>query len=362
MRVGEAIALDDADVDLAAGVLHSPAHQVRQVPPGAAASDDQRRADPYLRRRDRPSARPASPSFFVSSTGTRVLHQNFHHAFLRLIARGRHRGPAGAPRRASTTCATPSRSTRSATGTAPASTSRPGCRGCRPTSGHVSPSPTYWYLHRHSGAARLGRTRGWSGPGRQSRDGAGAAAARPSSPSGFSSSGEPVHTPSPPTATPSACCFASPRNASAASRPISLLTDIDAPFIGAFLDHLETGAEKQRQRRAMPGSPRSAPSSASSPRASPPTALSSSASSRSRRSASIATRHLPDPRRDRRAARRARPGDPAGPPRPRPARPRGPDRAAGVASSPPFASRTSPSASAPTSAASAKAARSAARR
>ena len=49
----------------------------------------------YVRRRNRLYPRRRTPSFFISSTGGRVWHQNFHHVFLRLVAQAGIRGPAG---------------------------------------------------------------------------------------------------------------------------------------------------------------------------------------------------------------------------------------------------------------------------
>ena len=53
-------------------------------------------------------------------------------------------------------------------------------------------------------------------------------------------SARPARTPSPPTATPCGCCSSSPATRPA-NQPVGLdLTDLDAALIAAFLDHLET--------------------------------------------------------------------------------------------------------------------------
>jgi integrase/recombinase XerD len=85
MRVSEALALDGDDVDWDREILtvrrskfgksgHVPLH-----PTTLAALRD------YARRRGRLRPHRRSTAFFLSSTGTRVLHQNFHHVFLRFV-------------------------------------------------------------------------------------------------------------------------------------------------------------------------------------------------------------------------------------------------------------------------------------
>jgi integrase len=95
MRVGEALALDDPDVDLEQSIItvrRAKFGKSRLLPvhPTTTAA-----LHHYIRRRDRLCPHRPTPSFFVSSTGRRVLHQNFHHVFLRLISQGDIRGPAG---------------------------------------------------------------------------------------------------------------------------------------------------------------------------------------------------------------------------------------------------------------------------
>lgn len=87
MRVGEALALDRNDVDLHRAIItiwRGKFGKSRHVPlhPSAVAA-----LDAYKRRRDRIRSIAAEAAFFVSTTGNRVLHQNFHHVCLRLIER-----------------------------------------------------------------------------------------------------------------------------------------------------------------------------------------------------------------------------------------------------------------------------------
>jgi len=85
LRVSEAIGLDQDDIDYHQSLLivsRSKFGKSRHVP----IHDSTLRAlHDYARVRDRLCPRRRSRSFFVSRAGTRVLHQNFHHAFLRLL-------------------------------------------------------------------------------------------------------------------------------------------------------------------------------------------------------------------------------------------------------------------------------------
>lgn len=85
MRISEALTLDDPDVDWDRELLtiraskfgrsrHVPLH-----PTTLAALRD------YVRRRDRLRPHRRSAAFFLSSAGTRVISQNFHYTFLRLL-------------------------------------------------------------------------------------------------------------------------------------------------------------------------------------------------------------------------------------------------------------------------------------
>ena len=85
MRVGEAFALDVADVDLTARVLtvrgakfgksrELPVHETTNT---ALAT--------YLRQRRRLCPEPVSSAFFLSSSGNRIRYDNFHLAFKQLV-------------------------------------------------------------------------------------------------------------------------------------------------------------------------------------------------------------------------------------------------------------------------------------
>lgn len=85
LRVGEAIALDRGDVDLASGLLMIRAAKFgrsRQIPlhPTTVAA-----LTTYAQRRDELYPRCPSPAFFVSTTGTRLFYSSFHLVFSRLV-------------------------------------------------------------------------------------------------------------------------------------------------------------------------------------------------------------------------------------------------------------------------------------
>lgn len=85
MRVGEALQLDEQDVDWRQSILtlrQSKFGKTRLVPVHHSTLAALRG---YRQIRDRLCPRRHTPSFFVSSAGTRVIHQNFHHVFLRLV-------------------------------------------------------------------------------------------------------------------------------------------------------------------------------------------------------------------------------------------------------------------------------------
>jgi integrase/recombinase XerD len=89
MRVGEAIAADRDDFDIATGVLvvrHAKFGKSRALP--LHASTVAALAD-YLDQRDRLHRRPRAPSLFISTAGTRLIYQNVHKTFFRLV---RHAG------------------------------------------------------------------------------------------------------------------------------------------------------------------------------------------------------------------------------------------------------------------------------
>lgn len=85
IRVGEAIALDRGDVDLAAGrltVRFGKFGKTRELALHPSTVDALRR---YQRLRDRLAPRTGTSAFFVSLAGNRLLYCNVHHAFHRLV-------------------------------------------------------------------------------------------------------------------------------------------------------------------------------------------------------------------------------------------------------------------------------------
>jgi len=84
MRAGEAIRLDQPDADLRAGLLtirESKFGKSRQLPLHATTAAA---LAGYAALRDRHQPRPATPAFFVSLTGTRLIYKNVHYTFHRL--------------------------------------------------------------------------------------------------------------------------------------------------------------------------------------------------------------------------------------------------------------------------------------
>lgn len=85
IRTGEAIALDDADADLRRGVLvirKTKFGKTREVPLHRSSVRVLAR---YRRDRDHLVPSQRSPSFFVSTVGTRLIYQNVHNTFLQLV-------------------------------------------------------------------------------------------------------------------------------------------------------------------------------------------------------------------------------------------------------------------------------------
>jgi integrase len=85
IRVGEAIALDCGDVDLAAGQLvvrHGKFGKTRQLALHPTTVAALRR---YQRLRDRLAPQTGTPALLVSTAGTRLRYCNVHHAFHRLV-------------------------------------------------------------------------------------------------------------------------------------------------------------------------------------------------------------------------------------------------------------------------------------
>lgn len=85
VRVGEAIALDRADVDWTHGTLvvrFGKFRRSREVPLHDTTLAALRR---YARIRDRWVRHPRAPAFFLASTGSRLIYKNVHHGFLRIV-------------------------------------------------------------------------------------------------------------------------------------------------------------------------------------------------------------------------------------------------------------------------------------
>jgi len=96
MRVGEAVRLDRGDVDLHEALLtirNSKFNKSRQVPVHPSTVVALRA---YADRRDRRRPKPKAPSFFTSTTGTRLLRDNVSTVFPRLVREaGLGCGPSG---------------------------------------------------------------------------------------------------------------------------------------------------------------------------------------------------------------------------------------------------------------------------
>lgn len=145
MRVGEALALDDGDFDRHRSLItvrRGKFGKTRLVPlhPTTSAALQQ-----YVRRRNRLCPHRRTPSLFVSSTGTRVLHQNFHHVFLRLVHCAGIRGPGGRRPRLHDFRHTVAVKTLGDWYRAGVDV-EPRLPWLSTYLGHVSPSSTYWYL------------------------------------------------------------------------------------------------------------------------------------------------------------------------------------------------------------------------
>lgn len=85
MRPGEALRLDRAHVDLDVGmlrVLDSKFHDSRELPLHPSTVEA---LAAYSRHRDRLCPHPTGPSFFVSTTGTRLRHGTLNQIFVRLL-------------------------------------------------------------------------------------------------------------------------------------------------------------------------------------------------------------------------------------------------------------------------------------
>ncbi|HUC14481.1 MAG TPA: tyrosine-type recombinase/integrase [Acidimicrobiales bacterium] len=145
MRVGEAIALDRADVDLDEAVLivrHAKFDKSRQVPVHQSTATA---LGAYAELRDRSCPASSSPSFFVSTAGTRLIYQNVHLVFHRLVgqagisARSEHCRPRVHDLRHSFAC-------RAALRTEASDDPRLSLTTLAAYLGHFDPTGTYWYL------------------------------------------------------------------------------------------------------------------------------------------------------------------------------------------------------------------------
>jgi integrase len=145
MRIGEARALDDGDVDWARSLLtvnRSKFQKSRLVPVHASTLAALRR---YAAQRDRVFPRRPTPSFFVTSVGTRLVKQYFGHVFRRLVrtsgvGRDGERRPRIHDMRHSFAVNTLRDAYRSG------SDAEHRMLALSTYLGHVSPSATYWYL------------------------------------------------------------------------------------------------------------------------------------------------------------------------------------------------------------------------
>ena len=237
MRVGEAIRLDRPDFDPAAGVLtvrDAKFGKSRLVPlhPTTTAA-----LAGYLRLRDQLLPGPAHPAVFISPAGTRLAYCNVHATWRLLVRRAgaAPRSPAAGPAR--TTCATPSRSPACSTPTPPGGTGRPGSPCWPPTSDtSTRPPPT-------GTCPPPPNCSPWPGSASTMHRSRAVTALAPD-PAGV------LHRPAdPPAARQPADHRRLPRHLAAAAR-LRLrphrqaasrldIADLDAPLIGAFLDHLE---------------------------------------------------------------------------------------------------------------------------
>jgi integrase/recombinase XerD len=84
LRLGEALWLDQGDVDLDDGALHVRArqHKQREVPLHHTTTEA---LDDYAHQRDRRWPAPQSPAFFLNTRGERLAKAEFNHYFAKLI-------------------------------------------------------------------------------------------------------------------------------------------------------------------------------------------------------------------------------------------------------------------------------------
>ncbi len=145
MRIGEVRALDDGDVDWARSLLmvnRTKFQKSRLVPVDRSTLAALRR---YAAERDRVFPRRPTPSFFVTSVGTRLVKQQFGHVFRRLvrtsgIGRDGERRPRIHDMRHTFAVNTLRDAYRSG------SDAEHRMLSLSTYLGHVCPSATYWYL------------------------------------------------------------------------------------------------------------------------------------------------------------------------------------------------------------------------
>jgi integrase len=145
MRFGEAVGLDQGDIDWQRKLLivrGAKFGKSRQVPLHGTTLAALRR---YARLRDQAFSSPRCEAFFVSATGMRVLHQNFHQRFLKLLnetglAKAHVRRPRIHDLRHSFVIAALVRWQRAGIDV------EQRLPALSTYVGHVSPSSTYWYL------------------------------------------------------------------------------------------------------------------------------------------------------------------------------------------------------------------------
>ena len=147
MRVGEALALDFADLDLGPDVVvvrdgkFGKSRELPLHPSVAGAARD------YLRRLDRPPAASETRALFLSTAGTRLLYCNVHWTWQRLAARA---GLTPSTDRRRPRIHDLRHSFAVSTLMAAYAEGRDPARTLTLLStylGHVDPSTTYWYLH-----------------------------------------------------------------------------------------------------------------------------------------------------------------------------------------------------------------------
>lgn len=146
IRIGEALGLDCADVDLERGLIvvrHGKLGKARELVLHPSSIDAMRA---YLRERERLAPASSGPALFVSAAGTRILYCNFH-------ARWRCIVEAAGLRRRSAHCRPRPHDVRHSFAVRTMIDAyRSGADGARALTllstylGHSKPADTYWYL------------------------------------------------------------------------------------------------------------------------------------------------------------------------------------------------------------------------